>query len=192
MRVAIIKYNAGNVQSVLFALERIGVEAVVTDDISVIQNADKVIFPGVGEAGSAMAYLKQKKLDIVIKNLKQPVLGICLGMQLLCTCTEESNTEGLDIFKTKVNRFKEPKVPHMGWNTINNISTKLFEASSMPQHYYFVHSYYAELCMETASVTEYGTLFSSSLQKDNFYGVQFHPEKSATAGEALLKNFVDL
>jgi imidazole glycerol-phosphate synthase subunit HisH len=192
MNVAIIKYNAGNIQSVLFALERIGVNAFVTDDSAIISNADKVIFPGVGEASTAMECLKEKQLDTLIKSLTQPVLGICLGMQLLCTHTEEGDTEGLDIFKTKVSRFTDLKVPHMGWNTIRNISSKLIDEQTGNQHLYFVHSFYAAECGETAAVTDYGVSFSSILQKDNFYGVQFHPEKSAIAGEGLLKNFIQL
>jgi len=192
MQVTIIKYNSGNIQSVLFALDRLGVEGVVTDDPDAIRNSDKVIFPGVGEASSAMAYLKQRKLDSLIMELKQPVLGICLGMQLLCAYTEEGATEGLNIFRTKVNRFKEAKVPHMGWNAISAKKNLLFHNLAHDAHCYFVHSYYAGVCDDTISVTAYSQVFSSALQRNNFYGVQFHPEKSAVVGQLVLQNFLNI
>lgn len=193
MKLAIVKYNAGNIQSVLYALERIGMEAVVTDDHAVLQAADKVIFPGVGEASSAMAYLKERKLDQLLKELKQPVLGICLGMQLMCRHSEENDTDCLGIFDASVKKFTgDLKIPQIGWNKVVYTGGALF-AHVQPEPYcYFVHSYYAELCNETVGETEYGIRFSSALQKNNFYGFQFHPEKSAAAGEQLLQNFISL
>ncbi len=191
MSIVILKYNAGNIQSVLFALERLGVDALVTDDINTIQQSSKLIFPGVGEAGSAMAYLKERGLDKVIRSLQQPVLGICLGMQLMCSHSEEADTDCLNIFNAPVKKFNEGlKVPQVGWNTVEERSSILFDGLAQDPYYYFVHSYYAALGEHTAAVTEYGTRFSSALKKDNFYGVQFHPEKSAKAGEQLLKNFL--
>lgn len=203
MKVSIIKYNAGNVQSVLFALERIGIYAIVTDDIELLKTSDKIIFPGVGEASTAMNYLKEKKLDTVIKNLKQPVLGICLGMQLLCNHSEEGNTDCLGIFDTKVKRFYSPspdeervgvrsKIPQIGWNTIEPLDSILFHRFNENEYMYFVHSYYAECCSNTVAKTNYQLSYSSALQKNNFYGVQFHPEKSSAAGEKVLKNFIEL
>ncbi|MEO7531713.1 MAG: imidazole glycerol phosphate synthase subunit HisH [Sediminibacterium sp.] len=194
MKLVIIKYNAGNIQSVLYALERIGMEAVVTDDHDQIKTADKVIFPGVGEASTAMHYLKARGLDSVIKNLQQPVLGICLGMQLMCTFSEENDTTCLGIFDTRVKKFisKDLKIPQIGWNTVENISEPIFKGISNGSYCYFVHSYYALLCNETAATTHYGVKFSSALQKNNFYGVQFHPEKSAAIGEQILSNFINL
>jgi len=193
MKLAIVKYNAGNIQSVLYALERIGMEAVVTDDHAELQSADKVIFPGVGEASSAMNYLKERELDTLIKSLTQPVLGICLGMQLMCTHSEENDTECLGIFDTEVKKFTgELKIPQIGWNLVQEGKQPLFTGIQKDPYCYFVHSYYAALCEETAAVTEYGVRFSSALQKGNFYGVQFHPEKSAAVGEQLLKNFIHL
>ena len=191
MKVAIIKYNAGNTQSLLFALERLGVESIVSNDLETIKSSDKVIFPGVGEASSAMDHLKENKLDCLIKELEQPVLGICLGMQLLCQHTEEGNSDCLGIFETRVKRFKDLKVPHMGWNKLHETSGEFLQ-DQKEQYLYFVHSYYAELCQYTAATTEYGIPFSSALVKDNFYGVQFHPEKSADAGIAILEKFVAL
>lgn len=192
MEIVIIKYNAGNTQSVLFALERIGVSAIVTDDIEKIRSADKIIFPGVGEASSAMKYLKNKKLDMVIKNLNQPVLGICLGMQLMCNYSEENNTHCLGIFNTMVKKFDNTnKVPQIGWNNIEQLSTPLFDDIAPNSYCYFVHSYYAALCEETIAVTNYNTSFSSALLNKNFTGVQFHPEKSANIGAKILKNFLE-
>ncbi len=194
----IIKYNAGNIQSVLYALERIGIESIVTDNLQQIQAADKVIFPGVGEASTAMNYLKERGLDIVIKNLKQPVLGICLGMQLMCKYSEENDTECLGIFEEEVKRFVSPplgdrgKVPQIGWNTISNLKSTIFNQVKENDYCYFVHSYYASLGEHTIATTNYIQPYSSALQKGNFYGVQFHPEKSAAVGEQILKNFVNL
>ena len=194
--VLIIKYNAGNIQSVLFALERIGMKAEVTDDIEKIRSADKVIFPGVGEASSAMNYLKERRLDAVIRNLKQPVLGICLGMQLMCKYSEENATDCLGIFDEEVKRFRvkssEFKVPQIGWNSIYNLNTDLFKGVQEDSFCYFVHGYYASIGEHTIATTDYVRPYSSALQKDNFYGVQFHPEKSAETGEQILKNFLTL
>lgn len=198
MVLTIIKYNAGNIQSVLYALERIGVEAVVTDDHEQIRSADKVIFPGVGEASSAMRYLKERGLDEVLKNLTQPVLGVCLGMQLMCKHSEENNTECLGIFDEQVRRFNPVlvsggiKVPQIGWNNIYDLETDLFKALADNSYCYFVHGYYAALGEHTIATTDYVQPYSSALHKDNFYGVQFHPEKSATVGEKILKNFLEL
>ena len=189
----IINYGAGNIQSIKFALKRLGVEAILSNDEAEIRQADKVIFPGVGEASSAMQKLKTSGLDQVIPTLKQPVLGICLGMQLLCNSSEEGNTKSLGIFDVEVKRFSnEVKVPQIGWNQISNLKSGLFEGISENQFMYLVHSYYAPLCKETIATSEYGIQYSSALQKDNFYGVQFHPEKSSTAGAQILKNFLNL
>ncbi len=195
MSTVIIKYNAGNIRSVLFALERIGVQAVVTDDVELIRNADRVIFPGVGEASSAMQYLKQKGLDEVLRSLRQPVLGICLGMQLMCSYSEENNTECLGIFDQKVLRFPDAygfKVPQIGWNTISDLKSRLFEGISKDDYVYFVHGYYVELCNDAIATTSYINAYSSAIHKDNFYAVQFHPEKSGKTGEQILKNFMKL
>ncbi len=193
MNIAVIKYNAGNIQSVVFALERIGIEPIVTSDEKQIQSADKIIFPGVGEAGSAMNFLKERNLDVTIKNLKQPVLGICLGMQLLCKHSEEGDMECLGIFDGNVKKFAQGlKVPQVGWNLLENVSDPLLSELETDSYFYFVHSYYAEICTNTSAITEYGIKFSSALQKNNFYGVQFHPEKSARTGEKVLKNFLNL
>ncbi len=192
----IIKYNAGNIQSVLFALERIGMKAEVTDDIEKIRLADKVIFPGVGEASSAMNYLKERRLDTVIRNLKQPVLGICLGMQLMCKYSEENATDCLGIFDEEVKKFRvqssEFKVPQIGWNSIYDLKTGLFREVKEDSFCYFVHSYYASMGEHTIATTNYVQPYSSALKKDNFYGVQFHPEKSAEIGEKILRNFLTL
>jgi imidazole glycerol-phosphate synthase subunit HisH len=192
MKVVIIKYNAGNIRSVLYALERIGREAVVTDDPSEIGSADKVIFPGVGEASTAMGYLRERGLDEVIRGLRQPVLGICLGMQLMCTYSEENNTRCLGIFEAKVSRFGPGlKVPQIGWNNIYDLKTGLFEGVAENSYCYFVHGYFAVPGEGTIAKSDYGLSYSSALQKDNFYGVQFHPEKSAETGERILRNFID-
>lgn len=191
--IAIIQYNAGNITSVQNALERLGYSSVVTDDPKLIQQAEKVIFPGVGEASSAMQYLRAKGLDEIIKNLTQPVLGICLGQQLLCRFSEEGNTKCLGIFDTSVKKF-EPrlKVPHMGWNTLKVQNSELYNGILSEENFYFVHSYYAEVSQETTAVCDYIVLFSASMQKNNFYATQFHPEKSSQAGEQLLLNFLKL
>jgi glutamine amidotransferase len=186
--IAIVKYNAGNVTSVKNAIERLGFECIVTDNSEELQKADKVIFPGVGEASSAMAYLKEKGLDEVIKNLKQPFLGICLGMQLMCDYSEEGDVECLGIFKTKVKKFPPlDLVPQRGWNSIVQNGKE-----NENEDVYFVHSYYAEVCKETTATCNYILNFSAALQKDNFYGVQYHPEKSGKIGEEILNKFLML
>jgi len=191
----IIKYNAGNIRSVLFALERIGVQAVVTDDVEMIKQADRVIFPGVGEASSAMNYLKNKGLDKILLSLQQPVLGICLGMQLMCSVSEENNTECLGIFEQKVLRFprvEDVKVPQIGWNTIVDLKSSLFEGVKENDFVYFVHGYYVESCADSIATTSYINCYSSAICKNNFYALQFHPEKSGKTGEQILKNFMKL
>ncbi len=201
MKLVIVKYNAGNIQSVLYALERIGVEAIVTDDQDTIRKADKVIFPGVGEASTAMRYLQERGLDILLKELTQPVLGICLGMQLMCAHSEENDTPCLGIFEEKVKLFQPAaslhasassaiKVPQIGWNNIYDLQTALFTSVPENSYCYFVHGYYAALGEHTIAKTDYEQPYSSALQKDNFYGVQFHPEKSAAVGERILENFI--
>jgi glutamine amidotransferase len=196
MNTVIIKYNAGNIQSVLYALERLGTTAQVTDNPESIMSADKVIFPGVGEASTAMAYLKERQLDKLLVSLKQPVLGICLGMQLMCTHSEENDTTCLGIFDEKVKAFspagKDYKVPQIGWNTITQLKSTLFKELAENSYAYFVHGYYASIGAHTIGVTDYILPYSCALQKDNFYGVQFHPEKSATIGEKIIKNFLEL
>ena len=193
MKLVIINYGAGNIKSIQFAFKRLGVDALFSKDAEVIKSADKVIFPGVGEASSAMSMLKTSGLDLLIPTLQQPVLGICLGMQLMCNYSEEGKTKGLGIFNTNVKRFTQKvKVPQMGWNTIENLKSKLFNGIKEKEFMYLVHSYYAEICPEAVSETNYETVYASALQKDNFYGVQFHPEKSSLAGEQLLKNFIEL
>lgn len=194
MKIVVIKYNAGNIQSVDFALQRIGAEAIVTDDVAEIQSADKVIFPGVGEASSAMKYLNEAGLTTVIKNLSQPVLGICLGMQLMCKSSEEGNTNCLGIFDDSVLKFtsKDYKVPQVGWNTITSLKSPLFSNVKENEYMYFVHSYYVPQSANAIATTNYILNYSSALQKSNFYGVQFHPEKSSKAGELILKNFLQL
>ena len=196
MKTVIIKYNAGNIQSVLYALERIGVSALVTDALEEIQTADKVIFPGVGEASSAMQYLRERKLDELIINLKQPVLGICLGMQLMCRHSTENDTACLGIFEEQVKHFETLdntiKIPQIGWNTIAELKTPLFNGIAENSFAYFVHGYYAAKGKHTIATTNYIQDYSSALQKDNFYGVQFHPEKSALVGEQIIQNFLSL
>lgn len=191
--IAILKYNAGNVTSVQNAVERLGFSTLITDDIALLKSAEKVIFPGVGEASSAMQYLKEKGLDEIIKNLKQPVLGICLGMQLMCEFSEEGDTKGLGIFDAKVLQFPPTDlVPQMGWNNFTSLQGELFENIQLEDDCYFVHSYYAEICPETIAVTDYILPFSAALQKNNFYATQFHPEKSAKIGLQILQNFLNL
>ena len=195
MPIAIIDYNAGNVQSVLFAMERLGVEAVLTDDHDTIRSAEKVIFPGVGEANTTMAYLRERGLDELIRSLTQPVLGICLGMQLLCEHSEENDTPCLGIIPQKVVRFRPAngeKVPHIGWNSIRSLKNGVFTPNLEGDYVYFVHSYYVEAGPYTTATTDYVLPFSSGLQKDNFYATQFHPEKSGKVGEAILRNFLGL
>jgi glutamine amidotransferase len=196
MNLSIIQYNAGNIQSVLYALERLGVTATVTDDPTLIQASDKVIFPGVGEASTAMAYLKERNLDQLIVSLTQPVLGICLGMQLMCKHSAENDTNCLGIFEEQVLAFKATemtqKVPQMGWNNIMNLKTDLFKAVPENSFAYFVHGFYAGLGDNTIATTDYIQAYSSGLHKDNFYGVQFHPEKSAEVGEQIIQNFLAL
>ena len=196
MNITIVQYNAGNIQSVLYALERLGVTATVTDDPAMIQAADKVIFPGVGEASTAMAYLKERNLDQLIVSLKQPVLGICLGMQLMCKHSAENDTNCLGIFEEQVMAFKATenttKVPQIGWNTITNLKTELFNGVPENSFVYFVHGYYAGLGDNTIATTDYIQAYSSGLHKNNFYGVQFHPEKSAEVGEQIIQNFLAL
>lgn len=192
MKIVIIKYNAGNIHSVRLACRRLGIDPLVTDDPELIRSADKVIFPGVGEASSAMVYLKERGLDTVIKSLTQPVLGICLGLQLMCSGSEEGDTECMDIFHASVKKFPpEEKVPHMGWNTLSGLKGKLFKDIPEPSYMYFVHSYYAEIAHETIAETDYIVPFSAAMHKDNFYACQFHPEKSGDRGEQILKNFIE-
>lgn len=191
--IAIIKYNAGNIPSVQNALKRLGYKSEVTDDKEAILAAEKVIFPGVGEASTAMQYLKDRKLEEVIKSVTQPFLGICLGLQLMCKSTEEGNTKCLGIFDTKVKLFPpEEKVPHIGWNNFESFEGKLFKDLKTTNDVYYVHSYYAEQCKNTVASCNYIIPFSAALQKDNFYATQFHPEKSAEIGEQILKNFLAL
>ena len=196
MKVAVVKYNAGNIRSVDYALKRLGVEAVITADKEELQSADKVIFPGVGEAGTTMNHLKATGLDELIKNLRQPVFGICLGMQLMCRHSEEGEVDCLNIFDVDVKRFvpqkHEHKVPHTGWNTIGKTNSKLFEGFTEEEFVYFVHSFYVPTCDFTAATTDYIHPFSAALHKDNFYATQFHPEKSGAAGLAILKAFCEL
>ena len=194
--IAIVDYDTGNLCSVWNALERIGAEYVITDDAEVIKNADKVLLPGVGEASSAMEKLRERGLCEVIKNLTQPVLGICIGMQLMCRSSEEGNTECLGIFDTEVKRFAADKkagvkVPHMGWNEIHNIKTSLLDNLKEGEFLYFVHSFAPQMCSEAIAISENGMLFAAALNKGNFYGTQFHPEKSGTIGELILKNFIE-
>lgn len=195
-RIIVIRYNAGNIRSVLYALERIGVKAEVSDDHQVIRAAERVIFPGVGEASSAMAYLRERGLDKLIRGLRQPVLGICLGMQLLCSHTEENDTDCLGVFDEPVRLFRAgagaEKVPQIGWNNIYGLKTALFAGVAEKTFVYSVHSYYASAGKDTIATADYIHPYSAALHKDNFYGVQFHPEKSAAAGEQILKNFLEI
>ena len=193
MKLVIIDYGAGNIKSIQFAFKRLGVAAVLSSNIAEIQAADKIIFPGVGEASSAMKMLKESGLDLIIPNLKQPVLGICLGMQLMCISSEEGNTRGLGIFDVAIKRFSNAvKVPQMGWNVISNLKSALFAGIKEKEFMYLVHSFYAESCKEAISTTDYEIEYASALQKDNFYGVQFHPEKSGIEGSKILANFLKL
>ncbi|MGJ8760443.1 MAG: imidazole glycerol phosphate synthase subunit HisH [Polaribacter sp.] len=193
MKLVIIDYGAGNIKSIQFAFKRLGIDTVLSNNIDEIKGADKVIFPGVGEASSAMKMLQESGLDKVIPTLKQPVLGICLGMQLMCNSSEEGNTKGLGIFNVAIKKFSNAvKVPQMGWNVIYNLKSDLFTGVKEKEFMYLVHSFYAENCEEAIATTDYEFEYASALQKDNFYGTQFHPEKSGLAGEQILKNFLEL
>ncbi|RKN81003.1 imidazole glycerol phosphate synthase subunit HisH [Ulvibacterium marinum] len=193
MKIVIINYGAGNIQSIRFAIQRLGYEAILSNDPKDIQAADKVIFPGVGEASSAMKKLRASGLDNLIPNLKQPVLGICLGMQLMCNSSEEGSTEGLGIFDVDVVRFSNRvKVPQIGWNEISNLKSDLFKGIGEKEYIYLVHSYYAPICNDTIAVSEYELNYSAALGRANFYGTQFHPEKSSDGGERILQNFLEM
>jgi glutamine amidotransferase len=194
MNVAIVKYNAGNIRSVDHALKRLGVEAVITDDHDVLRGADRVIFPGVGEAASTMAYLKERGLDRLLKELTCPVLGICLGQQLMCRWSEEGDTACIGIFDQVVKRFPagDLKVPHMGWNSLDRINGTLFPKEILGSYVYFVHSYYVPVCEDTAAESYYMVPFSAAMQRDNFFATQFHPEKSGDPGEVILNQFLKL
>lgn len=197
MRILVIDYNAGNVQSVLFALKRLGHSAELSNDTSKIQAADKIIFPGVGEASSTMRFLRNKGLASLIPGIKQPFLGICLGLQILCKHSEENNTPCMGVFDEQIKKFTNTseshlKIPHMGWNSISGLKGKIFQDVPENSQVYFVHSYYATIGADTSAVCEYANNFSAALEKDNFFAVQFHPEKSADVGESILKNFLDI
>ncbi|BAG83300.1 MAG: imidazole glycerol phosphate synthase subunit HisH [Candidatus Azobacteroides pseudotrichonymphae] len=196
MNVAIVKYNAGNIYSIHYALKRLGVEPIITAEKELLQKADKIVFPGQGEAVKTMQYLKRHRLNELIKELKQPVLGICIGMQLMCRCSEEGNVNCLGIFDTPVLKFQpekhEDKIPHMGWNTLTNLKNYLYEGIKEESFVYFVHSFYVPASKYTIAITNYIQPFSASLQKDNFYATQFHPEKSGKVGEKILSNFLSL
>ncbi len=193
MKIVIINYGAGNIQSIKFAIQRLGYKAILSHDIEEIRNADKVIFPGVGEASSAMKKLRDSQLDKLIPDLKQPVLGICLGMQLMCNSSEEGNTKGLGIFDIDVVKFSNAvKVPQIGWNQISNLKSNIFDGVCENEHIYLVHSFYAPHCDETIAESEYEVKYSAALRKDNFYGTQFHPEKSSGVGARILQNFLNL
>jgi imidazole glycerol-phosphate synthase subunit HisH len=191
MRVAIIKYNAGNIKSVSNALNRLGIDHAITGEPDEIRQAERVIFPGVGEASTTMEFLRQKGLDILIRELTQPVLGICLGMQLMCAFSEEGNTPCLGIFNLPVKKFEgNLKIPHMGWNSLHSVKEPLFTPQLEGSYVYFVHSYYVPLSGETAAAAYYGIPYSAALQRGNFFATQFHPEKSGDAGESILKSFL--
>lgn len=196
MKVAIVKYNAGNIYSVVNALRRMGIEPALTDVAEELQKADRVLFPGQGEARSAMSYLKERRLDEVIRNLRQPVLGICVGQQLLCRHSEEGDVNCIGVFDVEVKRFQpqrhEDKVPAMGWNAINDLKSELYRGIFDNPYVYFVHSYYVPLCEHTIATADYILPYSASLHKKNFYTCQFHPEKSGKVGEQILKNFLEL
>jgi len=199
MNVAIIKYNAGNIMSVDYALQRLGINPRITDDHMIIRSADRVIFPGVGEASTTMQYLKDRKLDLLLPELKQPVLGICLGLQLMCRHSEEGNTKCIGIFEEEVRKFDPPahgeerwKIPHMGWNTIYDLKTPLLGGDLKNRFVYFIHSYYADAGPDTVALCDYTVPFSAALQRDNFFATQFHPEKSGEPGYQILKNFLEL
>lgn len=193
MKVVLIDYGAGNIKSIQFAFKRLGIDAILSNDINEITNADKIIFPGVGEASSAMRMLDESGLDKIIPSLKQPVLGICLGMQLMCNYSAEGNTRGLGIFNVDVKKFSNTvKVPQMGWNVVYDLKSDLFKGIKEKEFMYLVHSFYAESCEEAIATTDYEIEYASALQKDNFYGVQFHPEKSGIEGSKILENFLNL
>ena len=196
MNVAVVKYNAGNIYSVIHALQRLGVNPILTDDPEQLQKADKVLFPGQGEASNAMRYLREHGMDKVITDLKNPILGICIGQQLMCRHSEEGDTDCLGIFDADVLRFQpqkhEDKVPHMGWNQLERPSSELFKGFSEGEFVYFVHSFYVPICAHTIATTDYILPFSAALHKDNFYATQFHPEKSGSVGERIIKNFLEL
>lgn len=196
IKVAIVKYNAGNIYSVYCAVKRLGAEAVITDDPEVLRSADRVIFPGVGEARAAMEYLRATGLDKVLLSLQQPVLGICIGMQLLCQHSEEGDVDCLGVFDVPVIRFNPSdssfKVPQMGWNTVSGNSDPLFGGIPLESYFYYVHSYHVPVCKYTIATTDYSGLYSAALRKDNFWAVQFHPEKSGPKGEQLLRNFIEI
>ncbi len=197
MNIVIIDYGAGNIQSIKFAIARLGYTAILSSDAAIIQEADKVIFPGVGEASSAMNKLRASGLDLLIPKLGQPVLGICLGMQLMCSSSEEGHTKGLNIFEVDVIKFGSSvqegiKVPQIGWNRISSLRTDLFKGISEKEYIYLVHSFYAPICKDTIAECDYGVTYSAALAKGNFYGVQFHPEKSSTAGARILRNFIEM
>jgi glutamine amidotransferase len=196
MNVAVVKYNAGNIYSVIHALQRLGVNPILTDDPEQLQKADKVLFPGQGEASNAMRYLREHGLDKVIRDLRNPILGICIGQQLMCRHSEEGNTDCLGIFDVDVLKFQpqkhEDKVPHMGWNQLQNPTSELFKGFTEGEFVYFVHSFYVPVCENTIAATDYIKPFSAALHKDNFYATQFHPEKSGSVGERIIKNFLEL
>ncbi len=196
MKVAVVKYNAGNIYSVIHALQRLGVTPVLTDNPEELQKADKVLFPGQGEASNAMRYLREHNLDKVIRDLKNPILGICIGQQLMCRHSEEGNTDCLGIFDVDVLKFQpkkhEDKVPHMGWNQLENPTSELFKGFTEGEFVYFVHSFYVPVCENTIATTNYILPYSAALHKDNFYATQFHPEKSGSVGERIIKNFLEL